>query len=56
MNNDRYHIKENAEFLKDLGKKYGNVLNRTTMINFVNDAKKNHQYLQALTLVLWLNI
>ena len=40
MNNDRYHIKENAEFLKDLGKKYGNVLNRTTMINFVNDAKE----------------
>ena len=40
MNNDRYHIKENANFLKSLGMQYGNVLNRTTMINFVKDAKE----------------
>ena len=39
MDKDPYHIKENKQLLQELGETFGNVLNRTSMINFIKKAK-----------------
>ena len=39
MDKDPYHIKENKQLLQGLGETFGNVLNRTSMINFIKKAK-----------------
>ncbi|QSR05115.1 hypothetical protein J0J33_10515 (plasmid) [Lactococcus sp. LG1267] len=39
MDKDPYHLKENKYLLQELGQTFGNVLNRTSMINFIKKAK-----------------
>ena len=49
MDKDRYHIKENKQLLQELGQTFGNVLNRTSMINFIKEAKQQSNISQIVS-------